>query len=280
MKSWLKEPLLHFSVAGVLLFAAYDWINRGETENSPYALHLTVAEVDWLRETWTSQWQRAPTDDELRGLVSDYLKESLLAREAMAMGLDENDIIVRRRLAQKMAFLVEGTALLAEPSEQQLRDLYDTHQALFQSPGRVTFSQLFFSDEQIAQRALEELVKNPDADVGDPSLLPRTFLAEHRQAVAGLLGEEMAEEIFSMATGSWQGPLASGYGFHLVRIEERVDSATLPFDQAEPRVAEEWHRRTQSRVAQEFYASLLEKYRLSVEHSIKPLVDPILADLQ
>lgn len=280
MKSWLKEPLLHFAVAGVLLFAAYDWINRGETENSPYELHLTVAEVDWLRETWTSQWQRAPTDDELRGLVSDYLKESLLAREAMAIGLDENDIVVTRRLAQKMAFLVEGTALLAEPSEQQLRDLYDTHTGLFQSPGWVTFTQLFFKDEQIARRALEALGKNPDADVGDPSMLPGTFLAEHREAVASVLGEEMAEEIFGVATGSWQGPLASAYGFHLVRIEERVDPAPLPFDQARPRVAEEWRRLAQSRVAQEFYASLLKKYQLSVEPSIKPLVDPILADLQ
>jgi hypothetical protein len=239
-----------------------------------------VAEVAWLRETWTSQWQRAPTDDELRGLVSDYLKESLLAREAMAIGLDENDIVVTRRLAQKMAFLVEGTALLAEPSEQQLRDLYDTHTGLFQSPGWVTFTQLFFKDEQIARRALEALGKNPDADVGDPSMLPGTILAEHRETVASVFGEEMAEEIFGVATGSWQGPLASAYGFHLVRIEERVDPAPLPFDQARPRVAEEWRRLAQSRVAQEFYAGLLKKYQLSVEPSIKPLVDPILADLQ
>jgi hypothetical protein len=280
MKSWLREPLLHFAIAGALLFAAYGWINRGETEASPDTLHLSVAEVDWLRETWTNQWQRPPTDYELRGLVSDYLRESLLAREAVAIGLDENDIVVTRRLAQKMAFLVEGTALLSEPSEQQLRDLYDTQKDLFQSAGSVTFTQLFFKDEQIAQRALEELGKNPDAEVGNSSLLPRAFLAEHRQAVAGVLGEEMAGEIFSVATGSWQGPLASAYGFHLVRIEQRVDPAPLPFDQARPRVAEEWHRLTQARVSQEFYAGLMKKYELSVEPAIQSLVDPILADLR
>lgn len=280
MRSWLREPLLHFAVAGALLFAAFGWINRGETGSSAQALHLSAAEIDWLRGTWTNQWQRAPTDDELRGLIADYLKESLLAREAMAMGLDDNDVVVRRRLAQKMTFLVEGTALLAEPSEQELRDLYGKHTDLFQTPGQVTFTQLFFKDEQSAQRALEELRKNPVANPGDPSLLPSDFVAEYRQSVAAVLGEEVTREIFSMAAGSWQGPLASPYGFHLVRIEDRVDPSTLPFEQARARVAEEWHRLAQARLLQEFHASLLEKYPLSVEDSIRPLVDPVLADLR
>ena len=113
MKHWLKEPLLHFLVAGGVLFGAYAWLNHGAPENSAGVVRITASEVAWLKETWARQWQRAPDDRELQGLVADYLREELLAREARAMGLDEGDTIVRRRLAQKMTFLLEDTARIA-----------------------------------------------------------------------------------------------------------------------------------------------------------------------
>ncbi|HSO46879.1 MAG TPA: peptidyl-prolyl cis-trans isomerase, partial [Rhizobiaceae bacterium] len=156
MRRWITEPLLHFLLAGGLLFAAYAWLNRGGADE-PRVVHITAAEVTWLKESWTRQWQRPPSEQELRGLVTDYLKEELLAREAKEMGLDEDDTIVRRRLAQKMAFLVQDTARLAEPGEEVLRRFYDARRAQYQAQARISFMQLYFETEAAARRALGEL---------------------------------------------------------------------------------------------------------------------------
>src|SRR5687768_7934451 len=102
----LKEPLLHFAVIGGLLFAAYGWLNSGLGGSGAQQVIIDEGEANWLKHMWVRQWQREPTPQEMRGLLTDFLREELLYREARAMGLDENDIIVRRRLAQKMAFLI------------------------------------------------------------------------------------------------------------------------------------------------------------------------------
>src|ERR1700730_1348782 len=133
----LREPLLHFLLIGGLLFATYSWWRRGAGDDpAPARVRITASEVAWLKETWSRQWQREPTREELRGLVTEFLKEELLAREARAMRLDENDTIVRRRLAQKVAFLVEDTAGLAEPTEQDLRRFYAGHPGPFPTSAR------------------------------------------------------------------------------------------------------------------------------------------------
>ena len=133
--------MLHFAVAGAVLFAGYALINRGETnlaETDP--VHIGEGEVRWLKETFANQWQRQPTGDELRGLVAGLLEEELLAREAKTLGLDRNDTIVRRRLAQKLAFLVDDTSRIVEPTDEQLRQFYDTNAERFRSEARVSFS--------------------------------------------------------------------------------------------------------------------------------------------
>jgi hypothetical protein len=149
MRYWLKEPLLHFLVAGGLLFVAYAWRNRGGGE-APGVVRITAAEAHWLKETWARQWLHPPSEQELRGVVADYVKEALLAREARALGLAENDTVVRRRLAQKLEFLVQDTARLAEPREDELRQLYDASRARYQTPARLSFTHIYFKTEAAA----------------------------------------------------------------------------------------------------------------------------------
>jgi hypothetical protein len=151
MRHWLKEPLLHFLVAGGLLFAVYAWLNRVGGE-APGVVRITAAEVHWLKETWARQWQRPPSEQELRGVVADYVKEVLLAREARALGLDENDTVVRRRLAQKLEFLVQDTVRLAEPREDELCQLYDASRTRYHTPARLSFTHIYFKTEVAAAR--------------------------------------------------------------------------------------------------------------------------------
>ena len=144
MKNILREPLLHFLLAGGLLFVTYAWLNQDEDPESRM-VHISEAEVNWLRETWTRQWSRPPDDIELRGLVAGHLKVKLLAREARELGLELDDTVVRRRLAQKMEFIVQDVALLAEPAEEELRKLYDENSEHYHSPAQISFKQIFFS---------------------------------------------------------------------------------------------------------------------------------------
>jgi hypothetical protein len=153
MRRWVNEPLLHFLVLGGLLFGAHGWINRGNGDPPP-VVRVTAAEVNWLAETWTRQWQRKPSEQELRGLVADYVREELLAREAEEIGLGENDTIVRRRLAQKMEFLLQDTARLVEPGEDELRRLYHADMARYQTSARISFTQIFFKTETGARTGL------------------------------------------------------------------------------------------------------------------------------
>lgn len=274
MKSWIREPLMHFLVAGGVLFAAYGWLNLGDAD-APRVVHITTAEVTWLRETWARQWQRPPSEQELRGLVSDYLKEELLAHEAKELGLDENDTIVRRRLAQKMEFLLQDTVRLAEPGEDVLRRFYDARRVQYQTPARVSFTQLYFRTEAAARRALEKLRTRDAADLGEPTLLERDYAEADEQSVASVFGPELAGRVLALAPGQWQGPLASGYGFHLVRVDERQAGQARPFEQVRTQVLDEWHRVQQAKASEQFFDGLLQKYEVVVEGSLKPLIGPL-----
>lgn len=274
MRRWIKEPLLHFLLAGGVLFAAYVWLNRGN-DSAPRAVEITSAEVNWLKESWTRQWQRPPSEQELRGLVTDYLKEELLAREAQELGLDEDDTIVRRRLAQKMEFLVQDTARLAEPGEEALRRFYDSRRARYQTPARITFTQIYFKTEAAGRRARDELKSRNAADLGDPSLLERDYAQADGQTVASMFGPAFAGQVFALAPGQWHGPLASGYGFHLVRVDAQQPGQARPFEQVRAQVLDEWHRVQQAKASEQFFAALLKKYDVVVEDSLKPLIGPL-----
>jgi hypothetical protein len=271
VKRLLREPLVHFAAIGALLFAAYAWLNRDVAE-APRVVRITAQEVNWLVETWSRQWQRPPSQQELRGLVTDYLKESLLAREATEMGLDENDTIVRRRLAQKVEFLVQDTARLAEPSDAELKRIYNANRERYQTPARTSFTQIFFKTEAAARQGLAELALSSPVDLGDRSLLERDFTDVDELAVASQFGREFAHGVMALEPGSWHGPLASAYGFHLVRVSEREVAQTRPFGEVRAQVLEEWHRTQQAKANEQFLAALMKKYDVVVDESVKPLI--------
>ena len=182
----LKEPLLHFLVAGTVLFAVHASLNRGDSDDADRVIRITADDVNWVTGIWSRQWQRQPDEAQLRGIVADYVKEQLLAREAVELGLDEDDTIVRRRLAQKMEFMVQDTALLAEPSDDELRALYEANAASYRTPLRLSFTQVFFKTDVAAGDGLRALAHQGAADIGDSTLLERDYAAvddRHRKPV-------------------------------------------------------------------------------------------------
>lgn len=280
LRALLREPLLHFLLAGGLLFGAYGWLDRDASRAGERTVRITATELNWLKETWTRQWQRPPDEAELRGALTGYLKEQLLAREAKELGLDYDDTVVRRRLAQKMEFFLQDALDSGEPGEEPLRRLYEASRERYRAPDRLGFRQMLFGSEARAREALEQLGQTPEAVAGDPTLLPEAFTDADAQSVAAQFGAPFADRLFALAPGDWQGPLKSGYGFHLVRIETRQAGEMQPFEVVRERVREEWRRQEQAKAAEQFYAKLLEKYQVVIDDDLRPLVGPLAQEIR
>jgi hypothetical protein len=285
---FLKEPLLHFLIGGVLLFGAYAWLHRGvrgKTEVGSRTVRVTGNEVVWLRETWSRQWQREPTVEEMRGLVTDLLREELLAREAQAMGLGENDTIVRRRLAQKLTFLIEDTSRLMEPTESDLRKFFEAHPERFRNDARISFTQIYFSRERRtdatadAKAVLDELSRedaNSDTSkLGDRLLIAAEFRDSDWQAVTGAFGSDFAEALFALHPGKWSGPIVSGYGLHLVRVSELKPAKQPNFADVRAQVLERWREQRRLDENEKYFAALLKKYEIVVDENLRPLLGPL-----
>ena len=279
MRAWLREPLVHFLVAGALLFAVYTLLDRGDDE-APEVIRVTAAEVEWLAGIWERQFQRPPDAEQLRGIVADHVKEQLLAREALALGLDVDDTIVRRRLAQKMRFLVEDTIRLTEPSEEALRAFYAADPARYASPARISLTQVFFREEAAARQGLIDVAAKSPAELGDPTLLQSEYVDLDEQAFADALGPDFATRVRDLEPGVWHGPVASTYGFHLVRVDERRAAALRPFEEVREQVVRDWQYAEGLKAEEQFFAALLAKYELDVDASVAPLVAPLLERAQ
>jgi hypothetical protein len=285
MPTFLKEPLLHFLFAGAVLFVMYGWFNDGTEESKGERMvRITAGQVEWLKQTWTRQWGRPPNYDELQEVVAGYLKEELLAREARELKLDENDTVVRRRLAQKMDFMVKDTAQLAEAGEEELRRLYESNPERFQNPARITFTHVFFNRdkrgtrvEADAREVLEHLSRSvpENADVGDRFLSRYEFHEAEEQAISSVFGPQFARLVFTVEPGEWQGPIESAYGLHLVYVT-KSETAPLPdFATVKNEVLTLWRQQRELEGQEQYFSALLKKYDVVIDESVKSLVGPL-----
>lgn len=272
LRDILKEPLLHFVLIGGALFAGYSvW---GQRSAAPDSVQVTSADIQRLSGLWSKQWNRTPSAQEQQELIRDHLEEVLLAREAIALGMDQDDIIIQRRLAQKMKFLLDDTLRIAEPDDALLREFHARHAGLFQQRARVSLTQYFFSSQDAALKGLQALQQNDAAAVGEPTLLEQDIQAVDQQILANLLGAPFAEQVFALQPSRWYGPLASGYGFHLVRVNQHDAARPLPFEEVRGHVLAEWARVEQEKARQQYFATLLQKYQVEVDEALSPAMGP------
>jgi hypothetical protein len=285
MKRWLSEPIVHFLVLGALLFGGYAWLHRGESSNRDDGAgpaRITAKEIAFLTQAWRRMQQREPTREELQALVAGYLKEELLGREARAMGLELNDPIIRRRLAQKVEFIVNDTSRLTTPTDDDLDRFYQANIESFQTPARVSFTQVFFNPETRrdamadAKAALSALSSGTAAagDIGDPFPIDAEVRDGIMQTVAGQFGDKFANAVFALKPGAWHGPIASSFGLHLVRVTEAKPMRQPEFSEVEPQVRERWRAEHEREANEQYYEGLLKKYGVVVDDSVKPFIGP------
>ena len=275
---WLREPLVHFTVLGAVLFTAYAVASGLFAVDQARQIVIGEAEIELLAGRWQRQWQRPPTAEELRALVDARVREEVLYREAQAMGLDVNDVVVRRRMVQKMELLSQDLALLADPTDAELRAFFAEDPEDYRVPPRISFSHVYFNAdrrgaavEDDARRALEQLraADPPPArgpELGDRFMLAYDYRLQTPAEVQRSFGGGFADALFGLGMG-WQGPIASGYGLHLVNITERVESRIPAYEEVRDRLVMDFNRMRRERANKLLYTALSEKYDVEIDEA-------------
>ena len=284
MRRLLKEPLLHFLLLGAALFLAYGLLQRNGGRGEPGQIVVTRGQVEHLATGFARTWQRPPTPEELAGLVRDWVREEVYCREAMALGLDREDSVIRRRLRQKMEFVSDDIAALAEPTDADLEEYLRTHPDSFRVEPRFTFRQVYLDPQKHAENLAGDVAQllaqlnqaGAEADLmtlGDSLLLEAQFAGLPASEVAKQFGEPFALELGRLEPGRWQGPVESGYGVHLVFVGERTEGHLPALAEVRDDVRREWDNARRTAANEAFYQELLARYRVTIE-GLEPADEP------
>ncbi|MEP0189034.1 MAG: peptidylprolyl isomerase [Erythrobacter sp.] len=264
--AWAREPIVHFLIAGFALFVALTWNSSG-IDPSSRVISIGGAEKAQIALQFERTMGRAPTDAELDVSIERFVREEVLYREALRLGLDKDDTVVRRRLVTKMDLSASAAAEAAEPDDATLKAFYDANKARYAAAGKVSFDQLYFADQAQAQYALSSLGKQPDwQGAGQAISLPATLKTVSQREVATRFGEGFADALWALKAGNeWQGPVLSGFGWHLVRLRGREAGDAPAFEQARKQVENDWRSEQISTRKARAYAILREEYRVEIE---------------
>ncbi len=270
MKRILKEPLLHFFLLGVGLFVVYGLANDSEPADSGNTIIVSSGRIEQLATVFGKTWQRPPTARELNGLIDDFVLEEAYYRQAVAMGIDRDDTIIRRRLRQKLEFLTDDAATLVEPSDEELAEYLAANEDRFRSSAIYTFEQIYFNPENYGNDPEAEIADQlsllrSGTQVGDVSLLPPSFDHVDRESVESTFGSGFPGRLDELEVGDWQGPVRSGLGIHLIKIKSRTPGHLPELAQIRPLVAREWNNEKRLATRREMNDSILEHYEVVIE---------------
>jgi hypothetical protein len=267
----LREPLVYFLLLGAALFAVSVWLPQGTGGvHSEKQIQLTLDELSQLEMLFETQWRRQATSQEFDALIEEKVKEEILYREALALGLEKDDEIVKRRMAQKMQFIAEDVAEAHEPDPAELRAWFDANPSKFAQPGRITFRQLYFSPDTRGKHAHDDAVAalrqlagqaidSPHAQ-GDPTLLQEYYGDRASDQIAKDFGPVFAQAIFKVQPGAWQGPIESGFGWHLVFVDSIAEGRVPALEEIEPDVKTAWLGEQKALAWQKAYDAMRAQY--------------------
>ena len=265
---FIRDPLFVFIVVGILLFAV-DSVRQQESTDSNIV--VSKNDIQRLHDQWLSQMGTAPTPGELDGLINSYIREEIFVREARKLGLERDDVIIRRRLAQKLQFVVEDRALLETPSDSALRGYFDRHKQRYEIAERLTFSHVFFSPERrddANKDAIKQLTSIHDGnwrELGDSFMLRRTYTQATSTEIRRDFGSRFMTSLSSLPVGTWRGPIVSGYGQHLVKLTQRNPARESSFDEAIERVRNDFNLERRNEANETELNAMRKNYRVEIE---------------
>jgi hypothetical protein len=276
MMQVLKEPLLQFLIIGAGIYGVYALYGAPEEDAGEMTIVVDVDRIESFVGAWQKRWNRLPARQELDGLINAYVREDIFYRQAVAMGLNENDPITRRRLAQKLEFLTKDIARLKEPTEGELEQYFQDNQERYRAPDLITFNHVFLDPDKRGAATLDDAAVllaqlqatgKPDAttlDAGD-----RFMLQSHYQAVSELeirrqMGSGFSAAVMQLVSDQWHGPVLSGYGVHLVYVNSLDEASPPVFADARQKVLENWQTQQQKKFNTDFFESLKSNYEVVI----------------
>ena len=260
---WLRDPLCLFLLIGAGVFVLHSLARQDETR----VITVTAGQVDRFAALWRAQAGGEPSEAELQALIDDHVREEILVREARRLRLDEGDLIVRRRLAQKLSLLSDDVSHLAAADEAALTAYFEANRPRYETPAVVTFSHIYFSPDRREDAAAEAArvlaALDPDGwrTAGDPFMLGRAYAYANPLRVRKDFGDDFAAAVMAMPDdGAWRGPVESGYGFHLVRVDAHTPAQGADYASVASRVAADFDEERRQEAARAYFENLKASY--------------------
>ena len=277
MQTLLREPLLHFLLIGAVLFFVFGQV--GDPVEVDNRIVVSQADLDILANDWLRRTGRPPSPQQVEQQLRQYIREQVLSREAVNLGLDRDDVIIRRRLAQKMQFLFDDLGQVPDPTEAELIAFMSQHVERFTLPGTLSFRHIFLDPDsrgeaiqEQAQQMLSRLQESSAAvdtsELGDQTLLPDQLGNETRQQVSNLFGDQFAERVYALPVNRWSGPVISGYGLHLVYVHARTAPRVQPLAEVRESVIRQWRTAKQQELNGLFYQGIQQRYEIILDDDI------------
>jgi hypothetical protein len=278
MRRFLREPLLHFFVLGAVLFALYGWLHRGLL-NAPNEIVVSRGQLNSLQAQFERVWQRPPTPEEAQGLLDNWVREEIFYREGLAMGLDRDDPVVRRRVGQKLEFIVDGMTPAA-PTNEELQAWLDSHAENYVIEPTYSLRQIYFDPARRGERlevdiaAARRALELGEPVTGDSTMLPETLQDARAFEVVRAFGSDFAGALATLPVGGWQGPVRSGFGLHLVELTARENGREAILEEVRAEVERDLlHVRTQE-ASDAFYKRLRSSYTVRIDSAVGTAADP------
>lgn len=272
----LREPFMQFLILGTFIFVLLPGQEMAGPTDDADRIVVSSAEVERTVVAWTQRWQRPPTPADLEGMIREAVREQVLYREALALGLDRDDVVIRRHLRQKYEFVTQDMAFDTDPEAATLRAFHASQSDRYAQPARLTFSQILFSTDRRGSQARADAIEaladlqsatGPQAAdlLGDAKSLASGFDAIDLLNVEAMFGPDFTKALQRVEQGRWVGPIPSGYGLHLVWVSKAVFGTNPPFEDVAQRVKDDWIYDQRIAANEAIYLKLLERYDVVVE---------------
>ncbi|MGI9534571.1 MAG: peptidyl-prolyl cis-trans isomerase [Thermodesulfobacteriota bacterium] len=272
-----SNPLLHFLILSALIYVVYAFFGVKQNTGLEKTIVVTPTMLEWLEDSWVKRWNRQPTEKEMEGLVNEYIRETILYREAVKLELDKDDVIIRRRLAQKFEFITNDLIQAPKPTDEEINIYFKENVNKYKSPDLITFTHIYFdpdkrgddtlSDAEESMRILnkQENPTNGSNKYGDNFFLQRYYPERSKDEIAKYFGPEFAESVFELEHGRWIGPVLSGYGTHLVYVHSQTEAPEPELDKLKEAVITDWKDEKRSEFNHKFYENLKARYDIIIE---------------
>ncbi len=275
LKKLVREPLLHFLLLGIVIFVVYSIVSK-HSSGEPGKIVITQGQLESMLDSFTQTRQRPPTQEEWEGLIRDRVRQEVFYREALELDLDKDDLIIRRRLQQKMEFVSDDVAAQVQPTDAELNAYLQAHPDSFRMDQRFSFRQVFLNPEkhgkslahdaaQLLAQLRQEGGKTDTSKLGDSILLDDHYNELLTSEIGRLFGDKFATALGGLPPGQWQGPVESAYGMHLVFVSEHVGGRVPALAEVHDTVRREWDEAHRHEANDKFYAELLKHYTVTIE---------------